>query len=27
VSLDCFLARWLGVGTADPPPEPARQAA
>jgi putative oxidoreductase len=27
ISLDWFLARWLGVGTAQQPPEPARQAA
>jgi putative oxidoreductase len=27
ISLDWFLARWLGIGKADEPPEPARQAA
>ena len=27
VSLDRFLARWLGLSTAETPPEPARQAA
>jgi hypothetical protein len=27
VSLDHFLARWLGLGDGEPPAEPARKAA